>query len=173
MIAMSIVFLVSMSLYAPYGHYQNKAHLKLGAKQIQQFLAQARNSAVYGSASGSNLSFGLYVDTGLETKISLLSYPFDVENSNISRLLSWDDSKVQNLALEPWVVIDSIGGVDNMLLFFQSISGELSLYSWDQDWLRQSLDEDSVEIKISYKWSSSSNLQQTLTYYTKTYVTDY
>jgi len=173
MIAMSIVFLVSMSLYAPYGHYQNKAHLKLGAKQIQQFLAQARNSAVYGSASGSNLSFGLYVDTGLETKVSLLSYPFDVENSNISRLLGWDDRKVQNLALEPWVVIDSIAWSDNMLLFFRSISGELTLYSWDQDWLRQGLDEDSVEIKISYKWSSSSNLQQTLTYYTKTYVTDY
>lgn len=173
MIAMTIVFLVSVSLYAPYGHYQNKAHLKLGSKQIEQFLTQARNSAVYGTASGSNLSFGLYIAGDPENRISLLSYPFDIADNNISRSDISDSIESQILFLEPGVVIESVGGNENMLLFFESVSGDLKLYGWDESWVRNPVLQDVVDIDISYKAATSSHLQNTLTYYTKTNVTDY
>jgi len=171
MIAMSIVFLVSVSLYAPYSHYQNKAHLKLGTKQIEQFLTQARNSAVYWTASGSNLSFGLYMNTGLETQVSLISYPFDIEKSEITR--SHSTSVITNLVLEPWVIIDSVAWNDNILLFFEAVSWDVWLYTWNVDWIRETISDDILDINVSYKASSSSNLQNTMKYYTKTYVTDY
>ncbi len=171
MIAMSIVFVVSMSLYAPYKHYQNKAQLKLWAKQIEQFLTQARNSAVYGTASGSNLSFWLYMQSDPENKISLISYPFDVSEENIR--VVWTDIQAQQLALQPGIVIDSLWWEKAILLFYRSVSGDVTAYNWDSDGLKQRLDTDIIEIDISYKSARSSNLRNTLTYYTKTYVTDY
>ena len=48
MVVISIIILISVSFYSPYGFHQKKVSLKMGAKEISQSLAEARNMAING-----------------------------------------------------------------------------------------------------------------------------
>jgi len=46
MIAIVIMVILTMTAYAPYNYYQNKAKLKVTAREISQLLYESRNMAV-------------------------------------------------------------------------------------------------------------------------------
>ncbi|NCO31343.1 prepilin-type N-terminal cleavage/methylation domain-containing protein [bacterium] len=45
-VAISIVMILMMMTFAPYSYFQNKAKLKLSAREISQSFYEARNMAV-------------------------------------------------------------------------------------------------------------------------------
>jgi Tfp pilus assembly protein FimT len=46
MIAITIIVILTMITYAPYSYYQNKASLKVTAREISQLLNESRNMAI-------------------------------------------------------------------------------------------------------------------------------
>jgi hypothetical protein len=42
---MTIISILSIMIYAPYNHYQNKAKLKLTSREISQSFYEAKNMA--------------------------------------------------------------------------------------------------------------------------------
>jgi hypothetical protein len=47
MIVSTIIILLSVSIYAPYNYYSNKAKLKVAKTEIAKTLYEARNLAIY------------------------------------------------------------------------------------------------------------------------------
>jgi prepilin-type N-terminal cleavage/methylation domain-containing protein len=87
MITLSIFFILSLSTYISYSHFQKKTLLNQGVKEITKSIYDARNLAINGIDSGSgNLSIGLYFDsTSEETqkKLQYFSYPYTFSGSQI------------------------------------------------------------------------------------------
>lgn len=169
MITITLFLMVSITIYVPYHFYQQKSHLKIATKQVEQFIQTARNSAVYGTASGSNLSFGLYLESGSQGGVFLFTYPFTQETETLSR----DTSIARQLQLEPWVYVESIANYSNMLLFFEAISWKAQLLYWDNAGIKNEYTSNTLDIDLSYKWSDSQALQKTIRYYVDTHITDY
>jgi hypothetical protein len=131
----------------------------------------AINWAVY---STWNISIWVYFDNSDNNKVKVFSYPFDIEQIDIDRNTSWNINLVKEISIQNWVWIESIYGKNNFLFFFNSISWDLKYYYWD--WLNKvyiNPVSENIDINISYKWSSSLNLQRTLSYFTATNIIDY
>lgn len=61
-VVITIIGIISLSVYMPYSHHQKKTLLHQASKELSQSLSEARNLAVHGRASGSgNLHIGLYI----------------------------------------------------------------------------------------------------------------
>jgi prepilin-type N-terminal cleavage/methylation domain-containing protein len=56
MVAITIFFVMLGAAYAPYQYYMNKAKVRNTMKEISSSLYEARNMAVNGTTSGSNIS---------------------------------------------------------------------------------------------------------------------
>lgn len=169
MITLTIVFIVSLAAYTPYHHYQKKSQIKLAVKQIEQFISQTRNKALHGSASWSNLSFGLYLETGENTRVRQLTYPYTATGNLIDRQWASQDE----LVLENNIYIENIWWKTNSLLFFQAITGDLELAYWDEQDTKIPYQQESLDIDISYRGSNVWDLRKSFRYYTTTNVIDY
>lgn len=182
MIAITIVAILSLTTYAPYSYYQNKAKLKITAREISQLLYESRNMAINWALSNSwNVSIWVYFDNSslLNNTIKVFSYPYDSDEININNMEWWNTKLIRSLILQPWVQIDwfNISGLPdpdktNLLLFFNSINWDIKYYTWNPSKNNISGIEK-LSIKFSYKWSTSPNLQKTIDYFTKTNITDY
>lgn len=180
MIAITIVAFLMIATYAPYSYYQNKAKVKIATREISQVLYEAKNMAInWAVYSTWNISIWVYFDNTHNNKIKIFSYTHNILESDIDRNTSLPDINIiKEVKIQNSVEIDNIDVdwilKDNFLFFFDSISWELKYYSWNM-WVKEEITpvSDNVDINISYKWSSSSNLQRTLSYYTTTNIIDY
>ncbi|QFR38764.1 hypothetical protein A9Q91_00835 [Candidatus Gracilibacteria bacterium 28_42_T64] len=176
-IAITIFFMLSMASFVPYNYYVNKAKLKTTVKEISQSIYEARNMAINGVISSTgNVSIGIYFDNSEEenNKIHFLSYPYSFTGVDISTSGSEIES-IKTLVLQPGMQIDSIHGNENGLFFFQAISGSSEYFYWESGIRKDILTagEDTIDISISYKGSTTRNLQKNITYYIKTNIIDY
>ena len=175
MVAITIVVILTMSIYAPYSYYQNKAKLKVTAREISQLLYDTRNMAVNWSIWELwNVSIWVYFDTNIlnKSKIKVFSYPHDIDNSNFTYIEWWDVKLINTLILKQGIQIESIGNNDNLLFLFDSISWDIKYYNW-LSWSRNTVESDEIPIHFSYKWSTSENLNKIINYFTKTNIIDY
>ncbi len=159
MIVITIISIISLATYFPYAHHQKKTLIKQAAREVTQSLLDARNLAIHGLDTGSgNLNVWLYFAswaTQLDYVVS--TWSLDIVS------LPWA-YKIKKLPRG--IVVSSIdGGTGDRLFSFDSITGSGSI-SW-------SLTSDTVSILLSYRWTSSPVLQKEITYYTKSYISDY
>lgn len=174
MIVIVIMVLMMTLTYAPYNYYQQKAKLKIASREISQSIYEARNFAVSGveTKSGttfSNNSIWVFLDNTewKNHQIYFYTYPYDTKtwsldkpNSSIKLLKTKD--------LQDWVLINGTGSI---LFFYESISWNPTILEFDSSW-KKIIDEP-VDIKFSYKNSTSENLQKTINYNPKTNTVNY
>lgn len=174
MIAITIIVILTMSSYAPYNYYQNKAQLKITTREISQVLYESRNMAMNWAISNSwNVSIWVYFDSLWKNEIKIFSYPHDIDNWKITYII-WKDGTelIKTLKLRKWIQIDSIEKLSNILFVFDAITWELNYYNW-VNWRRNTIIDDEISINFSYKGSSSKNLRRSIDYFTNTYIIDY
>lgn len=175
MIAITIVVILTMSAYAPYNFYQNKAKLKVSAREVWQVLYEARNMAINWAVWTSwNVSIWVYFSTELSefNEIKIFSYPYDMDTLNISFTESPEIKLIKTLKLRDWIKIDDVDWKTNLLFFYDSITWKITYYNWNSG-IKNQVDKSIIPIKISYKWSTSPSLNKTINYFTNTNIIDY
>lgn len=169
-VAISILFLFSMMIFAPYSFYLNKSKIKHTSKEISQVIYEAKNKAKNGSANSSwNLSIGIYFDATWEAKYSykLLSFPHNIIESVIS-LQEW--TLIEESMLQPWIQIESIWWENKGILFFRSITGSGLVLTWESLSVNSN---NEITLEYSYKWASYWLLYWILRYFQDTQIVDY
>ncbi len=175
MISITILVILTMVSYAPYSYYQNKASLKITTREVSQLLYESRNMAInWAIDNNSNVSIWVYFDTNSISNniVKVFSYPHDVNTLNILNNEWWDVKLLKTLILKKWIAIDYLHGNPNILFFFNSITWELTYYSWN-GYTRNRIEDDQISINFSFKWSTSPNLNRTINYFTNTNIIDY
>ena len=160
MVVVTIISLVTLMTYLPYAHHQKKVLVKQASKEFSQSLQDGRNLAIHGLNTWSwNLNVGLFFGSWAQEIIYYTS-------TGALTLWSLDPNNIyKKKALPKGVVIDSIDGISEDILFsYEAISGNISIEPslWDE-----------FDISFSYMWSSSPVLQESIHYYTKSYISDY
>ncbi len=175
MIAIVIMVVLTMMSYAPYNYYQSKAKLKMSSREVSQLLYESRNMAVSWAVwNWKNISVWVYFDSSLEekTKIKVFSYPYDVSFLNLLNIEWWDTELLKTHILKNGIQLDDISGKENMLFVFDAISWNVKYYTWES-WNKTEVISDNIYINMSYKWSTSTTLKKTLSYFTSTNIIDY
>lgn len=176
-IAITILVVVSMMIFAPYSFYMNKWKVKYTNKEISQAIYEAKNMAVNWSATQTwNISVWLYFQNFQDSEwdnfsYDLLSFDHDVAELSINPS---NGVLLEKHHLQPWIQIDNFDWENKWLIFFRSISGSWIMFKWDPlqkiaytDW------ENEITIDYSFKWSSNSVLKNNLTYFQDTQIIDY
>jgi len=175
MVSITIIVILTLVSYAPYSYYQNKASLKITAREVSQFLYEARNMAVNWAVwNDKNVSIGVYfeVTPTHNTYVKLFSYPYDVSDINITNM-EWGHVKLlKTLNLQKWILIDNLEWKSDMLFLFDSITWKLKYYTWESS-VKTLYEDKKLSINFSFKWSDSPNLNKTINYYTDTNIIDY
>lgn len=174
LIVVTIFFLLIAISYIPYNFYMNKARVKTSIREISQSLYEARNMAINGVSSGSNLSIWLYLDAqNNSNNLQFFSYPYSFSGTDISNEISSDIKLIKTYKLLPNINILDIDWKDNWLFFFESITGSGSYYYWENN-TKNEITNNEIKINISYNgaviWTS---LFWELTYFTNTNIVDY
>lgn len=174
LIAVTIFLIITVSTFSTYIHYQEKSTLHDWIKEVSQSLYEARNYAInWLNDNSNNKSIWLYFDKNFN-KIDYYSYDYT---------LSWSEIKLDTLV--PWVslfktktlnsnfYIENILGENNAMFLFNSISWKWEYFYFDEFDNRVPFLQNKVDIDVSYKHSTSSLLNKTISYFTNTYITDY
>jgi len=174
-IVITLISIVSVVSYAPYNYYKNKVKLRNTASKITQLLYESKNKAINWTVwSDWNVSIWVFFDSSLDNKseIKVFSYPYNYATWSISFIENSDIKKIKTFYLDDWIQIDNIEWLENLLLVFRSITGEVNYYTWHWS-VRSTIVDDKIDINISYKGASSRNLNKKISYSTYTNVTDY
>ena len=162
--------------YAPYSHYQKKALLKQGKKEIVQSIYEARNLAINGlEKNDNNVSVGILFDNTSEAsskQVTYYSYPFDTDNANLNPTSLPVERIIKTKDLPNNIQIEEINWKKQFLFLFDAINGVWRYYSWAWGILNEAIDSE-IDIDISYKRATTSTLQAEVIYYTNTYIADY
>lgn len=178
MVVITIFSILLLSSYVPYSYMQNKALLKIGTKDVSQTLYQARNLAINGfeNENKNNASIGVYFDTTNPDIIEYYSFPYSIEEGDIIPEENTNIKKIKEIVLPKWVQIDSVYWKEKFLFFFNAITWKGDYYYWE-NWSMVKSEVPTAHrdiiIKISFRWSTSSNLQKQIIYYTPTHILDY
>lgn len=173
MVAITIIWILSLAVYAPYSQYQTKARVNETAKSIAKSLSEARNFAINGVDYWSwNLSIWLYLDKDSE-KITFFSYPFSYTWSQITNSESWEIKKIKEIDLLQNIKVNSLSwstSYNNWLFFFEAISGKWKYLSFSPNSEITTNENWIISINISLWWATSWIFTKTVDYYTKTNV---
>ena len=171
MIVFTIMILLSISIYAPYNYYSNKAKLKIVKTEVAKTIYEARNMAIYWLNQWStNRSVWVYFDKNtLKNSIKLYSYPFDYTWPK-NDFTSSDVELIKEVKLQPWIQIDKVWGQNNALFYFQAISWTWTYYYFNPSSNLFSNAELNINISLKNWWP---NLSTKVTYFTKTNIVDY
>lgn len=178
LVAMTIFFIIVMMTYAPYNYYQNKQKLRQATKEISQSLYDARNMAInWYSSTWSNLSIWLFFDNSdsEKNKLTFFSFPYSILDNQIipSESASLNIKIIKEILLPQGIQIDKIWSNDKFMFYFSSIDWVWKYFSYDDSLNKTIYSSQTVDIDISYKWSSSVNLNKTLKYLTPNNIVDY
>lgn len=175
MVVITIFGIMVAATYIPYSYYEIKQRVKIGGKQVSQILYEARNMAINGqSDNNKNVSVGVFFDVENDkNKVVILSYPYTFTGSEIGTLETSEIKKIRTLELPKWVQIETIWTQKKALFFFQSISWQGKFWWWDTTGTKSEFPAGVIELKLSFKWSTQTNLQKIIQYYTYTHIIDY
>jgi len=178
MITMSIFFILSLSTYLSYSHFQKKALLKQGVKEVVKTIYDARNLAINGLDSGSgNVSIGLYFDMRdpeKQNEILYYSYPFSFTGAQILPEETKDIHLLKQYTLPQGVTIDSMDEKKRFLIYFSSPEGKPKYFYWDGgESSKQEVHTDQLDILVSIENATSPSLQKQIKYYTDGNIADY
>ena len=179
----TIMSMLVMTVAIPYMYYQNKGKVRIASREIAQSFYEARNMAINGYSSGiTNQSIGIYFDgENSKEKVVYFSYPYTFTGSQISVTPTNDIKIIKERTLPDWVQIDRIRGSNigstldtkKALFFYSAVFWIGSYYSIDAGGVKTPINEGSIEIDFSYKWSPSENLKKSVIYYLQTNIVDY
>lgn len=175
LISITIVIILMMVAYAPYNYYQNKAKLKITAREVSQLLYESKNMAVnWAIWINWNVSIWVYFDTDLSwnNKIKVFSYPYNIQFSDIDKVEWWNVKLLKEYNLKNWVILNNIEWKNDILFLFESITWDLSYYTWESN-IRNTIEDDIISLNFSYKWSDLVTLNKTINYFTSTNIIDY
>lgn len=163
-VVIAILGILSLWVYLPYSYHQQKTLLTLGAKELGLSLSEARNMALYGTVSWSgNIHIGLLIQD--ENTLVYNSY---------SLTDSWSVLSVEKTKQLPRGVTLT-GSLVWVEYFFEAIEGTIykrkESPSGGYDNLPLSTEKEIFE--ISYMNASNPNLQKTLEYYPKSFISEY
>lgn len=158
-VVITIMFILSMMVYAPYQHFQTKQKVRNSAKIVTQTLYEARNLAINWITTGTWNTSIWVLFASWSSHITLFKYPYwdtisDYENSTY---------ELEKKQLEPWVKVSW----DNYLLRYVAISGSGMYLKNGSNFY-----DNELELNVWLGWISSWNLSKKIKYYTKTYVAD-
>jgi type II secretory pathway pseudopilin PulG len=174
LIWITIFIIVSVLIFSPYTFYMNKAKVKYTTKELSQIIYEAKNMAKNWSAGLLwNVSVWVYFDAnnGINNSYTLYRFPHDIMDTGINPS-SWEI--IQTFQLQPWIQIDEFDETNKGMIFFRSISWSWIILKWDPLAIVPNTSwENEIEIKYSYKGSTNSTLQNSLTYYQNTQIVDY
>lgn len=174
-VVISIIMIVTVSLFEPYNYYQKKIRIKLASKDVSQSLYDARNMAMnwfsswINTSSGENSSVWLYL---WSWSITFLSYPYTMSWTSITITPDSNIKIIKEIPLEQWLTIKGVWDKSNWLFFFNAVTWSWEFYSFD--WTtRTNISDPKIKIDISYIWTNpSSDLNKSIFYYTKTNIVD-
>ena len=176
LIVIAILGMMLTATYAPYSHYQKKALLKQGQKEIVQSIYEARNLAINGlDVSWNNVSVGILFDNTSDSsskKLVYYSYPHDTDNVNLNPTSLPTTSIIKSKDLPNNIQIEKIDWKKQFLFLFDAINGEGRYYAWPW-WILNEITIPKVDIDISYRRATTPTLQSDITYYVNTYIADY
>lgn len=161
MIVITIISIISLATYIPYAHHQKKTLIKQAAREITQSLSEARNLAINGlsTLSGANLNVWVYFSQEA-TQIDYYTSAWTLD------ILSLPVDVYKTKKLPQGMQVDSVwGSSSGSLIHFSAIS-----WSW---YISNIAFTSDIQIDISYKWASTPVLQKSITYYTKSFISDY
>lgn len=168
MISITILMILVVMSFVPYSYYNNISKVKLASKDISQSISEARNLAInWLDKSWVNQSIAIYFDLNDKNKIKYYSFNY---NSWITSLAFNNSSFLKEKVLPEWVEITSLSWNTDKVIYFNSI-----YWSWvilEKSNL-STLNSDSLNIKVSYKWSLNPKLNKNIIYYKKTNSIDY
>lgn len=165
---MTIMGMLAFASYIPYAHYQKKALIRQGLKEISQSLQESRNLAINGVDTGSgNVHVVLAFEPDGQT-LSYYSYPFsDLYIPQSYSDIQERDTLLKTKTLPQGIYIESVAGnASGSILAFEAISGS---GTWE---IFESSERD-IEIQLSYMHASDEVLRGTLQYYLQSYISDY
>lgn len=159
-VVITIVGMISLATYMPYAHHQQKTLVKQAAKEFSQTLSESRNLAIHGLDTW---SWNVYVWIHIVPWSTNLDY---YTSTRWLDILSLPATPYKVKKLPRWVEVMSINWDDSSarLLEFAPIT-----WSWEIVWIS----DDILEIVLRYKKSDSPALQKKLTYYRKSFISDY
>ena len=178
-IVITIAGMLMVWVHAPYNVYQTKQKVRNSVKILTQTLYEARNLAINWlnerstaadtGVDSSNKKIGVHLKWG-NGVINIYGY-------SIGDVIDLDPSKLlKSEALAPWVEIEKIWGSHSEALFvYNPITWDLTHRYWSS-WLFVPFAStvDTVEIDIRYKNASVTDFfKRTVTYYPKTFISDY
>lgn len=161
MVVITIIFIVTLASYMPYAHHQKKLLINQAAREISQWLSEARNLALHGLNTWSgNLNIWLFFWSWATNLVYYTS-------TGTLSLWTLDPNDIYKAKTFPrWVTIDSIDGINTDFLFvYDAISGDITI--------TPNIASESFDIDISYNKSASSVLQKHIHYYKKSYISEY
>ena len=189
LIVIMILGMMLTATYAPYSHYQKKALLKQGQKEIVQSIYEARNLAINGLnfddwANIKNVSVWLYMDTSnaLKTNLTYFSYPHQTNETSLGDpTLLPSDRIIKTKDLPNHIWLDAMerngaplpAGQQQFLFLYNAINGDWRYYAWNWAWGLSEVIDTEVDVNISYKWATTDSLRDEIIYYTETYIADY
>lgn len=180
LIVITILAFLMIVAYTPYSLHQKKAKLKIASREISQNFYTAKSMAVSWKKEiraddpeeTENKSIGLFLSTQTERndRIFFYSFPYAIEENDI-QLSVWEIFK--NFTLQDWIKINYLSWYDNLLFYFSAITWELTIYTFRNNWTKEAISENKIEIISSYRNASSPVLQRKITYYKNTNIIDY
>lgn len=176
LVSMTIMFILISTVYIPYSHYQNKLLLRQWIKEISQSIIEARNLSINWITSFSwNLSVWIYINSedANDEYIKIFSYPHSFTWSQIEAIETSDIKLIKIKTLPYWVKVNEINSESKYLLYFDSITWDWNYIFWDSLWNKKVFTWSIIDIKLSFKNSSSQSLQKNINYYTKSNIIDY
>lgn len=181
MLSVWLIFAIVVSAFIPYSFKQSKARVKITTKILTETITEARNLAVNGldynfdtsTPERNNTSVWVLLEKGNDNPLKIFLYK--PESTNVK-----GEEVTNEVALYKEKLIQKDTGLstinanwekDNLLIYFEAITGEVKIYDKDGTELTDAWNE--IKFNISYKASTETSLNKDITYFPLTNVIDY
>lgn len=172
-IAITIVVLMSIMAFAPYSYYLNKSKVKHTQKEVSQLIYEAKNMALNGIVwVDKNISVWVYFDINDNSRVELLSFPYDLSFWNLTQTKISDAQSIEPIAtltLQPGIQFEEMWWESKWIIYFQAISASWWVKTWES-FTSYTWD---TQLVFSYKWANNGPLRQSIQYIQDTQIVDY
>jgi hypothetical protein len=156
--------------------------LRLASSEISQSFYEAKNMAVSWIKDfrideenfiSENKAVGLYITTQEWANDKIIFYSFS-HDINTEDIVLWSPTSIiKTNPLQEWIRINSLSNYGNLLFFFNAITWNLDIFTFNSGNERQEVLDDNIEIGFSYMNATTTSLQKKLIYFRNTNIVDY
>lgn len=157
MVVVTIIAIISMWIYLPYSHHQQRTLVKQWWNEISASISQARNMSIHGISSWTwNLHIGLVFDQD-----KLLYNSYELTNTwSVSDII-----QTKKLPRGIWIDEDFIGNE----FFFEAITWKLTKRN---NWVKVDLEHEE-NIQFSFMGSEAESLRGNIIYHTRSHISEF